>query len=329
MDRPRKSIEIRLAERRERRKSDSGASQSSSDLYTGQIYEVSDDDVSFLGREAPPNFKEQWRKGHISLPGVLSPFRLFSMESRLLFSMIRSTGDPTAVGKLWSPSIFLSLVLSCSFNIVKPLIEKHWFRGNSIVEVGAGWAGVPGLVLGRLGARNVILTDGEMVMVDNLQLNAIAEERTLAEFQTSNEHACITSAQLLRWGNVEDARNLLRNANLSKMDVLVACDALYAEPEALLNTASELLRCNRLLLCWESRPHRIDEENKFFSLLPTLGYINRVIYVRDALSHIQKDPQILQDGIYSSQLRDACVCVRNHMDNQQGELCLLAIEKEG
>eukprot|EP00607_Mallomonas_marina_P010842 CAMPEP_0182422974 /NCGR_PEP_ID=MMETSP1167-20130531/8847_1 /TAXON_ID=2988 /ORGANISM="Mallomonas Sp, Strain CCMP3275" /LENGTH=234 /DNA_ID=CAMNT_0024601515 /DNA_START=117 /DNA_END=822 /DNA_ORIENTATION=+ len=215
--------------------------------------------------------KDFWRSGALKFPDIDRPIVLYSIESRHQFAMMRSGGDATAVGKLWSPTKFLSLFLLHVHRLKVPLLDIDWIRGQIVIEIGAGWSGAAGLAAYRLGARSVVVTDGERVMVDCLHVNAQMEilsshsssspshpkcdvSCTRAfddihrgeevsdqahkvslpglndENKTSTIHPSLTG-RLLRWGNINDANEILTELHTSSVDTILGCDTLYTDPE--------------------------------------------------------------------------------------------------
>lgn len=211
-----------------------------------------------------PEYQQYLREGKLEIFGMPN-ITLCSMNKDYMYSLITSnSGDHTGM-KLWNPSKLLPLLILKGQNIIKPIIDAKWFDGQTVLEVGAGWAGLPGLACSRLHANKVILTDGEKIMVKSLELNATIERH--------NSGRNNISANLLKWGNEIDAHHILSSSCISSIDTVIGCDTMYTCPELLITTVSSHLRSRNILFCWEKRAHLQEEEDRVRSLLHEHGYI--------------------------------------------------------
>lgn len=109
------------------------------------------------------------------------------------------------------------------------------FSGASVLELGAG-SGLAGMVAVRLGAQNVVITDGDQTSVDLAAQNLIQNG-----IPCDKPNVCVTR---LLWGQQK-----LFRANRSDLvpesgfDVIVAADVMYKKelPLLLFRTVKDLL----------------------------------------------------------------------------------------
>ena len=282
-----------------------------------------------------------WRKYYLSMPFYNEKltesfaFGLYCLRQNSQFALITNSGDHTAVGKIWNPSKLMPYLLCNQQLILSPLFKLSWFTGAAtVVELGCGWAGSAGLAIGRCcSVGNVILTDGEAIMVQSLELNAIAEGGNV-------------SAHLLRWGNEADCRSLLEQCCNSRVGLVVGCDVVYANPRSLSLTIADHLGAHRILLCWERRDHLIEEEHLLLELLKDRGYAV-VLHIPDALLALTaitepkvcdldvtdmvclSDHAIASDiSVFNSSIESICREMRSCLHTVHSTLIILALEKK-
>lgn len=105
-------------------------------------------------------------------------------------------------------------------------------QGLRVLELGSG-TGLCGLVLGKLGASRVALTDYNSDAIDLLEDNIEA-----------NQLGSTCSAHQLVWGEVENSQQILSAIGGEKFDIVLGTDVVY-EPECidpLLSSALHFLK---------------------------------------------------------------------------------------
>lgn len=129
--------------------------------------------------------------------------------------------DGSLGGYFWPSARILAMYL---------LHNSHLFLGKAVLELGAG-LGVPGLLLGLLGAKSVLLTDNSKSIILNLTHNIAANN-------------CINcSAEILSW-EVELTDDI-------HADLIIGADLFYepADFEALLCKVASILAFNSDKAC--------------------------------------------------------------------------------
>jgi hypothetical protein len=251
-----------------------------------------------------------WRCGSLNIPSY-PPMRLIRMPEKHQYALLRSIGgDGTACGKIWAPALVFPLLLADDSSIIYRKIFP-WIHSSNVLEIGAGWAGVPALTASRMGATRAIITDGEDVMIQCAQVNIIAE---LSAQSTLGSPVGGLSASILRWGNASDASAILTSLQLPSIDCVIGCDCIYdtATIVQLFNSIVRDLKCPRVIFCWETRDHRYDAEETFFQQL-LFQYSFRIQYFTSSLLSDLSDHSVAQPP----EIRLACEEIRSYLDNHQ------------
>jgi hypothetical protein len=271
--------------------------------------QLNEDDPLFLQlRDHSKNDEilTNWRCGSLNIPRNI-PMRLIRMPEKHQYALLRSIGgDGTACGKLWAPALVFPLILADETTIIYKKLYQ-WISKQNILEIGAGWAGTPSLTAYRLGAAQVMITDGEDVMIQCAQVNIAAE---LSSYNIAPSGKL--SAHVLRWGNPSDAAAILSAAGIPSIDCIIGCDCIYdtATVANLFNSIASDLNCDHVIFCWETRDHRYDAEETFFQQL-LCQYSFRMKYFTSSL---------LSDLSYhtvSSEIQTACDEIRSYLDSYQ------------
>jgi 2-polyprenyl-3-methyl-5-hydroxy-6-metoxy-1,4-benzoquinol methylase len=142
---------------------------------------------------------------HLNLfeASCLQPFEMHSFQFPNMppLSLRGHTEYPHATGlALWRGAEILAEYLVEHADLVK---------GKQVLELGSGM-GLVGIVAHYLGADNVILTDGDSKVLENLQYN-------INQLEPCDTISC----RQLIWG---------KDANLPKQNVILAADCLYMIP---------------------------------------------------------------------------------------------------
>lgn len=314
-------LQARLAERRMNRSAKLSTLSKFTMVEDGQAEE---EDEIILEYYQTKKFK----KKVFHMPGVNADMALYTLEKAEQFALIKSHGDPTAVGKIWGPSKILPLLLLSKNKLSEILMGRNWFTSQKVVEIGCGWAGTAGMAAFRLGARHVILTDGEDVMVQSLSLNAAVEQSKHNKLSEKDPNHL--SASVLRWGNNEDSRQVLQALEASAVDTVIGCDVFYCDPDALAMTVADHLCCRRLCLCWERRSHIIDMESRVMALLQEAGFTDTVFYSESAFGILEGYAPIdSTDDFFSrdANIADVVADIRCGMSDPSSDIVLLAVER--
>jgi predicted nicotinamide N-methyase len=108
-----------------------------------------------------------------------------------------------------------------------------YVNGKNVLELGAG-LGVCGILAHKLGAKKVVLTDGDSATLSNMRLNIAAN------YQKEKDGEESVVCKQLRWGrNIEKFRE---NCGVN-FDTIMGGDIIYAQVglQPLFQTVSELL----------------------------------------------------------------------------------------
>jgi len=139
---------------------------------------------------------------------------------------------------------------------------------KTIVELGAGVAGLPGMACALLGAAHVLLTDIDGPVLTLLKKNV---ERNVSTSQISMNGSGLTCALRrapevaeLRWDNPEDVARCVDRVD--SIDYILAADCVYNEHAVgiLLDTIVQLLeqrgkRTTKVLVCNEYRSESVHQ----------------------------------------------------------------------
>ena len=184
-----------------------------------------------------------------------------------------ATTDYDLTGQLiWPVSVLLSHYLASS--------RGRWLlRKRNVVELGAG-CGLAGLVASHVGAHQVILTDGNEIVLDLLRQNCKS---------TVN-----VQARKLIWGDKENLNMVLRD--MTHVDVVIAADVVQwpAVVEPLLNSAKALLwtsECKAPTLVLGIVNRAQSTYDMFFELAAKLGFSCRRVLNDDFLKVLPKSCQ--------------------------------------
>mmetsp|Transcript_5561 Transcript_5561/g.8124 ORF Transcript_5561/g.8124 Transcript_5561/m.8124 type:complete len:265 (+) Transcript_5561:95-889(+) len=123
-------------------------------------------------------------------------------------------------------------------------------KGKKVLELGAG-LGLCGLLAYFLGARQVVLTDGDTDVLANMRDNVASN--TLNEHKSENTISC----HQLRWGKSNHDTEVLAT-HFGKFDIILASDVIYMEEaiEPLFDTIMELLTMKKNGMVWLSYARR-------------------------------------------------------------------------
>ncbi len=110
--------------------------------------------------------------------------------------------------------------------------HREYVEGKNILELGAGM-GVCGILAHKLGAKKVILTDGDTATLANMRINIAANQVGLSE---DDSIIC----KQLRWGRKLD---VFQNDFTEHFDTIMGGDIVYAQGalSPLFETVSKLL----------------------------------------------------------------------------------------
>ena len=147
---------------------------------------------------------------------------------------------------IWPVSNLLSHYLASSS-------AQPYIRHRTVVELGAG-CGLPGLVAAAIGAKQVVLTDGNDVVLDLLQQNitSFLEQQQLQQQKPSNHpittaNQTIISSLPLVWGDRKSFQKVLQQVTYvqgrPQIDTILAADVVQwpSVIEPLLHTVKALL----------------------------------------------------------------------------------------
>jgi predicted nicotinamide N-methyase len=155
-----------------------------------------------------------------------------------------ATTDVDLTGQIvWPVSILLSHYLASARG------GRRVEQGH-VVELGAG-TGLPGLVAAHCGADQVVVTDGNDLVVDLLQRNIVTASQCHTDTNVSKNDILSTAssqntlpiqATPLMWGNVQQVRDVLTRLR-NRVDVVLAADVVQwpAVLEPLLHTVKALM----------------------------------------------------------------------------------------
>ncbi|EWM23934.1 methyltransferase-like protein 21a-like isoform 2 [Nannochloropsis gaditana] len=105
-------------------------------------------------------------------------YSIQDLEQQPVWVSAASCTDHDQTGEIvWPISIFLSWFVAA---------RRDLFRDQQVIELGAGCAGLPGLIASRF-AKDVLVTDGNYLVLETLQRN-VAETRGI--FRTITDHSC-------------------------------------------------------------------------------------------------------------------------------------------
>ena len=151
------------------------------------------------------------------------------VEELVLQSFAVSLADVRSGGARWGGSVALARHLSASPGLV---------AGKSVLELGAGSTGVPGLVASCCGARQVVLTDSLPKLVETLGRN-VSLNRVLVQRSGVKD----ISTECLDWTEIS-ARGVGENALPSgAFDVVLGSELIWAgvDPRPLVQAIGTLL----------------------------------------------------------------------------------------
>mmetsp|Transcript_53801 Transcript_53801/g.106727 ORF Transcript_53801/g.106727 Transcript_53801/m.106727 type:complete len:355 (+) Transcript_53801:179-1243(+) len=168
--------------------------------------------------------------------------------------ILQSFGPTQSIGsgqKCWEGSLALGRWLrakaTCQPGANEPEIQLN---GKVVLEIGAGCAGVPGLVAARdCGACHVLLTDVQPRLLQSLARNAHlcglrvtdnAMDTAGGGFHSSDS-SCRVSVQRLDWAETSDSNSVALNNNV---DVILGAELIWRgdDPRPLVATIKRLLR---------------------------------------------------------------------------------------
>jgi predicted nicotinamide N-methyase len=155
-----------------------------------------------------------------------------------LLVQLNALGAEISGRRVWPGSVLLSIALT--------EVDRSWLAGASVLELGAG-GGLAAMCAARLGATQVVATDGDQTSVEllhrNLEVNGM--------LGAAQEAIC---ARRLLWGagDHNDAFRTGCAAPAAGFDVILAADVMYKHglPALLFESVALLLRPGgRCLLC--------------------------------------------------------------------------------
>jgi predicted nicotinamide N-methyase len=205
----------------------------------------------------------------------------------------QSSADETwPGGALWDIGVLLSHVF-CSSTFT-PIHNNRWTR-TKVLELGAG-VGLTGIVVGVLGAQQVLVTDLPVV-VDNI---------TQPNVELNSEHyKCIGSkkelrvkARALSWGNERDEKGALAALNGSYPDLIIAGDVSYQQKPGAPSHFEALV---------QSVLHVSNEDTIF-----VFGHRVRMEASNDLLEDFRKHFEYLRDPIPAEQIDSSFAQVGKH-----------------
>jgi predicted nicotinamide N-methyase len=185
-----------------------------------------------------------------------------------------ATTDYDLTGQIiWPVSVLLSHYLASSPG-------RQLLRKRNVVEMGAG-CGLAGLVASHVDANQVILTDGNDVVLDLLQRN-------------SESRAANVKALKLIWGDGENLSRVLKD--MMHVDVVIAADVVQwpAVIEPLLHSVKVLLRtseCETPMLLLGIVNRAQSTYDMFFELAAKLGFSCRRVPHEDFLKVLPESCQ--------------------------------------
>lgn len=195
-----------------------------------------------------------------NLPPFDKPFEfekeLQSMNKDDLYKFYSESIDNTGNLRIW-PSEEV-MVIFC-------LINRDMFKDKVVLELGAGFSGLSGIILARQECKGVVLTDGNSIAVDglkkNIELNGVG-------------HKC--SAEVLVWD-----RN---NKDDRKYDIILMCDCLFFKNYHwdLAYTIKNMLKQNGI--CLSICPPRGKTKDMFLEIALEVGL--KIRYLDDKLKFI-------------------------------------------
>jgi predicted nicotinamide N-methyase len=131
------------------------------------------------------------------------------------------------------------------------------------------------------------------------------------------------TAHRLRWGYSRDAYDLFQTTShtVAKCDLVIGCDCIHDANcvEELLVMIVQHLKCDRVVLCWESSWQRMDGEELFMKRMLDFGF-----RLRFFSSSVLADMAQLHD----SDIEKICEEIRSvHLESAESELNVLAAER--
>ncbi len=116
-------------------------------------------------------------------------YRIQELEQTVLASTSSSTDHDLTGQIVWPVSVFLAWYVAS---------QRDRLQGLQVLEVGAGCAGLPGLIAARFASR-AVLTDGNEVVLETLARNVGEEAAALDNVESRS----------LLWGDAQSAHALL------------------------------------------------------------------------------------------------------------------------
>ncbi|CAM9451428.1 unnamed protein product [Choristocarpus tenellus] len=130
----------------------------------------------------------------------------------------------------WSVQHGGHTIWGCAPLLSSYLVKSGVTTGKRVLELGSGM-GVCGLIAHRVGASEVVLTDGDQSLLSHLHENIMVNIGFYGE-EKSEEGCRPAHSCHLRWGNNKDAIQLMEE--LGPFDVVLGSDLIY--PEAVKKT---------------------------------------------------------------------------------------------
>jgi predicted nicotinamide N-methyase len=151
--------------------------------------------------------------------------------------------------------------------VLAKYIEKQAppLKGKTVVELGSGISGLPGMCCALLGAETVVLTDTSEAVLSLLRHN-VERNVSMAQIGMNGSATCRLErpprVEELRWGVEADAERMVRG--VSSIEYILAADCVYDEAAVglLLRTILRLLEergkpTTKILICNEYRSESV------------------------------------------------------------------------
>ena len=155
------------------------------------------------------------------------------LESHSVISVAGNTGQRTWEAALHLAAYLVSEEVTGSKVSKSTNVVSEHIRGKHIVELGAGTGLVSMLCIKYLGARRVLVTDGDEDVVDaletNIILNRIDETGEVGKTKTGKSVTRKIQASVLRWGYLLSGTSLGELFDDDPPDTVVAADVV-SEP---------------------------------------------------------------------------------------------------